>query len=268
MKKIKIIIFFLILGLFFYYGKIFYSSCLSDLARYQHQQLIKITNGFKSNNGKEKLITIGILFFYGIIHSLGPGHGKSIISSASLLENRYRKILILGAIIAFLQGTIGYILVKVFSLLSQTLSIMQVENAGDKIKLLTSILVLFIGISLLSKQFFKKNKLGVKNNKDKNIYLLAFLTGLVPCYGIVNVLLFLNLLHLEQYSLISALAISSGMYLVISIFGIFSLKFSKNIIKLDENLLKIMNCIGPALIILYSGNYIFYRLILIIQRHQ
>ncbi|HOO70139.1 MAG TPA: hypothetical protein PK926_00135 [Spirochaetota bacterium] len=60
----------------------------------------------------EIMLFVFFSFLYGIIHSLGPGHGKSLISSYFLTEEaRIRKALVAGPMIALLHGMSAVVVV-------------------------------------------------------------------------------------------------------------------------------------------------------------
>lgn len=244
----------------------YYRGITLEVVRFQNKKLIEITKGLK--HGKNIYLTMIALFFYGVGHSLGPGHGKAIISSTSLVEKSYKKIFKLSFLITYLQGISALFLVILLDLIEKKLKIASIEKAGSKVQLLTSIIILVISTYLMFNMVFKNNKknknIDVKKEEvsdiRKNPYYIAFLVGIIPCYGVINILLFLRILHLSKYDIMSVFFITTGMFFVVSSFGIITLKLKKTIVKRDNKLLKTFKFIGLLFIFLYTLNYLSYYL--------
>ena len=170
---------------------------------------------------KKVIYYIFFIFLYGMLHSLAPGHGKSYILNLSL-KYSLLKLLIISALIAYGQGLVSYFVATFF-----IKSISQLQN-----------------IDLISKN--------IENSK--------FIFGLFfPCSGILSVLLLGNMLNKNIPFGYLILAMSSGIFLTLSIFSFiiknitFSFKLKKN-----KNYIKYSN-LSLNLIILLLGIYMLFK---------
>ncbi|MFC6276526.1 nickel/cobalt transporter [Psittacicella hinzii] len=63
------------------------------------------------NNPHAGFILMGISFLYGVLHAVGPGHGKFVLSSYSLATNpKFWKLASLGFTISLLQGVTAVVI--------------------------------------------------------------------------------------------------------------------------------------------------------------
>lgn len=84
-------------------------------------ELATMMRKLKQEKDKSIFFTVLLIaFLYGIIHSLGPGHGKLLISSIFLTgKAKLGKGLLAGVIFAFSHSIAGLLLVIILQLLSK-----------------------------------------------------------------------------------------------------------------------------------------------------
>lgn len=88
------------------------------------------TNIEKASEGTGWILAL-VSFIYGVLHSIGPGHGKFVLSSYSIANNpKFLKLAALGLTISLLQGVtavvIGWLALSFFS--SSTSQFLQISN--------------------------------------------------------------------------------------------------------------------------------------------
>ncbi len=208
-------------------------------------------------------------FIYGIIHALGPGHGKTLaFSYFTSNKSSYKKAFIISLASSFIHilGALILVFISVF-ILENLLN----NFVNDSIQVLTQISAVLIMIlafyillqklnnksctcstckskkvswSINSSNTLKANdKINFKKvNKKSDLYFILT-AGLVPCPG--TVILFIYAFVLKTYFavLLASLAISLGMGLVIfasSFLGVSLHKLSSKSHKLT-NLLEIIS---------------------------
>lgn len=252
-NKIKIIIlFFLIIILFFIY-KENNQILLKKVIEIQKKLIPLISQNFKS---KEKA-WVGFIFLwcYGVFHSIGPGHGKAIILSTTISNKlNSKKIVILAAIISYLQGFSALFAYKLFLLIGVKLIPSLSFDLEESSRKMAAILLIIIGIILLYREF--RNKHDHPNERDKkNIFLGSFLIGIIPCSGVLNILIFLKLLKLERYNFISVISICTGMFFTLVFSGIFSDLIKCNVLK-NKFEIKYIKYIGFLFMIMYGFYFI------------
>ena len=97
----------------------FLQRTLFELRRVQRQlqkDLADAVNEFKkTSSSKAAFILIGLAFFYGVFHAVGPGHGKIVISSYLVAhESVIRRGILLAFLSSFGQGISAIVLVGIF----------------------------------------------------------------------------------------------------------------------------------------------------------
>ena len=200
-------------------------------------------------------------FLYGIVHSFGPGHGKTLVLTYSVKEKlNLAKLLLVSFLIAYLQGLSAYILVKFIINLSDKASMMLFYDLDNRTRLIASILIILIGLYNIYSVLRNKSCEHCHETKVKNILGFSIVLGLCPCPGVMTVLLFLESFGLSENLFLFTLSMSTGIFLVILFFGILANTFKKTLVE-EENfkLHKILALVGASLMILFG---IFQILIL------
>lgn len=161
----------------------------------------------KEGNIKSAIFAVFIAFIFGVIHVIGPGHGKAFaISYFSSVESRISDAISYSAIVNLIDSVSAFLVVYFgYTLLSKLLPAFRLE-APIILKIVSYSLVILFGFSHLIHAFRHsgkhnhphkdiKSKKSVDEKKTKSTpWLLAISVGLVPCpvssilliYGIVN----------------------------------------------------------------------------------
>ena len=90
-----------------------FNLIMYKIAIYQQVIVEKISELIEKENNKVVYTILFFTFLYGVVHSLGPGHGKTLVLTYSVKEKlNFPKLLLVSALIAYLQGLSAYLLVK------------------------------------------------------------------------------------------------------------------------------------------------------------
>ena len=165
-------------------------------------------------------------FAYGIIHALGPGHGKALISGY-LLANPSLKtshVLRMGFFIALVHAlsalviTLGatYAIQMSASKLLRDVSAPMVQISGGLIVLMGFWLLYEVATSRSQKEAH------VDAKKEASVIILS---GIVPCPGVMTLSFFAITLGEFSLGIIAALFMSLGMGLTISGVGLLVHRF-------------------------------------------
>ncbi len=176
---------------------------------------------------KPLFLLIIAAFAYGVIHALGPGHGKAIALSYVLSQQpSYIHGMLFSNCMALFHGASGIIFVLIIRLILKTNIIKNLEILTNRTQLISySIIACFgLGISINSiYKLIKKNDQKqhtnetFKHRKYTNPLFLAFVTGSIPCPGVVMVMLFALSMNLITLGIILGIIISMGMAFTVSI---------------------------------------------------
>ena len=183
---------------------------------------------------------LAICLIYGMLHALGPGHGKSIVVGYFIARRgRWRQGVALGAGItvvhtlsAVLLLLILYAIFKVTVFPAFETGRMGVEKASYILIMITGLLLVVLAIRDLLKR--KKIESGHSEimpptAKWREIIGVAAITGIVPCPAVALIVLFCLLNSMVALSLLGALVICIGMTITNVAFGIAAVAFRKGI---------------------------------------
>ncbi|MHA2849544.1 nickel/cobalt transporter [Vibrio harveyi] len=160
---------------------------------------------------------LGFSFLYGLLHSVAPGHGKTAVTSMSLIHGyRRRQALVLVAIIAALQAASACILFVITAKIAEQFAF----SLSDNVRLLTQGCAVFI-ILLALKEFASVVKRRIKQTPSKedddsaesngNISWKALLLiGFRPCTGAVLVLFLSNMLGSLMWGMVATFVMALG----------------------------------------------------------
>lgn len=254
MKKILSIFCFALLLIVLVIGKNYYSKNLGQIAQIQRQQISSISREFRKDDQMNRGKVIFIFLLYGVIHSLGPGHGKSIVSGILLSEDKkVAQIGLFSGIISYSQGLTAFLMVKAFTLLGKNLMPQNAFKTEEGLRLISAGMILIIGIYILYKKVFSTH---THSDNSKSSLTTAILLGLTPCFGTVNMLLFLGAMGLYHLQFIGAVAISTGMFITVASIGLVTTTFKSLGRSWGSSSIKVLEIIGPLIMIIYSFSII------------
>ncbi len=206
------------------------SSFLTKIALYQQrlkQTMATLIRQVKTSGSiYPLLVLLAIAFGYGVVHAAGPGHGKMV--AMSYMMSRTPSIaggLLLGSGIALFHGFSGaicvlglhYVLQKSISGTLATITYMtQIVSFG---------LIMLLGIGIAARRgwklFFREDSRGFPSDtKTRGLLPWAVAVGVVPCPGVVMVMLFCLSMDVLILGLLLAVCISVGMATTISLVAI------------------------------------------------
>jgi len=200
----------------------FFNLILKEFIELQQQLNASISSNFREINDENALFPIltilGIAFIYGVVHAMGPGHGKLLVSSYFLRHNRsYKEAFKMGYLISIIHTisalsisfVLYYLLEVVFSQTFQELSFYMTK--------ISALLIIGVGIYLFYEQH-KEHQLP-KSNKRSDLSI-ALSAGVIPCPGVMTIILFSILMGNIFVGIVAAVFMSVGMGLTISLSAI------------------------------------------------
>ncbi|MCD9524121.1 hypothetical protein GLP14_15005 [Photobacterium carnosum] len=195
----------------------------------------------------------GLSFLYGIFHSLGPGHGKMIVTTY-LATNpaKIKASLIMTVVSAFVQAVVAITLVSILLVFFKS-SMRQVNDAADQFISYSFMAMLLLGVIVIYRSLKQAWQLrtallhhhdhgnncgcGHKHfaNADeinqatslREYIVIIFSIGIRPCTGAILVLLFANMVGLYWLGVISAILMAIGTALTTSAIALLTLSGKK-----------------------------------------
>ena len=244
----------------------FASTIFAEIAFWQHKlnsELTKLVKRLKENRSWEALSSLILVsFLYGIIHAAGPGHGKVVVFSYFISRrSRMKKGILLGNLISLFHAISGVMVVLTLYFIIKTAYLASFEATSQKIKLASYTLVILIGLALLIRSLLDAKKGSVHDlhgngfltsSDRKGILPLALAVGMVPCPGVVIIMLFSLSLNLLGIGLMMSFTMALGMATTISLAGILSILGQEGLLRGFSRREKAQNIIQKGLTILGS----------------
>lgn len=209
-------------------------TLLSKFSKKVKEYLIKIENG----DNYALFVLLGISFIYGIIHALGPGHGKSLaFSYFASNKSSFIKAFWISQASAFIHIVGALILVIISIFVLQSLLNNFVNDSVEILTKISAVLIVFLSLYILYNKL--KNKSSsctsccsynssatwsvnkpIKENKLKPNFLkqdlyFVLTAGLIPCPGTVVLFIYAFMLKTYFAVILASVFISFGMGLVL-----------------------------------------------------
>ncbi|MGD9157106.1 MAG: hypothetical protein PVG39_01745 [Desulfobacteraceae bacterium] len=241
------------------------TKIIGKIMMWQQELNTKLTERVKSLKNDKSLKNIFplilISFLYGIAHAAGPGHGKVVIFSYFISQKgNIKKGMFLGFLIGLFHAVSGIIIVLSLYFIIKTTYLASFENISRHIKIISYTLVMLVGLFILINSLFNiTDRLFKKNNKDteskesnKKLLPIALAVGIVPCPGVVIIMLFALSFNLLYIGLAMSLLMALGMGITIMIAGFISILGRKGLVKSTAGKQKVQHYFQKGLTIFGS----------------
>jgi len=173
------------------------------------------------------LLAMLVAFGYGAVHAAGPGHGKVFAMSFMLSRNPSTASgLFFGTFVAFFHGMSGVLCVLGLRYVLQQSVSGNLADISQVTQIVSFSLIALIGLAILAKNaraFFKRPRVSFAPPKEEKssasragLLPWALAVGLVPCPGVVMVMLFCLSMEALLLGIALSLSISAGMAATIS----------------------------------------------------
>lgn len=207
-----------------------HNSFLTKIVLYQQHLKQKMASMIRQVNTEESmyplLAVMLIAFGYGVIHAAGPGHGKAVAMSYMMSRNpSVANGVLLGTLIAFFHGFSGALCVLGLHYVLKKSVTGTLATVSHITQLVSFSLITLLGIAILVKNgwelFLKPESNLIPPDSDsaenkKRLLPWAMAVGLVPCPGVVMVMLFCLSMDVLLLGVVLAVCISLGMAVTIS----------------------------------------------------
>jgi len=219
----------------------FQNPFFSEIAAFQKKANQKTSSLIKKLKKNENPLLffniILIVFIYGIIHALGPGHGKSIISAWILQSRRqFRGVLLAGALAGFFHSLSAVIIITASWFFLKKTTGMASEKMTGILQTVAGVLLILIGLITLVRFFLRKKR----HNKNSSLsasgkaaslhpVVVAFTIGLVPCPVSSVILIFAISYGLLWEGVVFVMFFALGMIVTILAIGLTVWFFHKKI---------------------------------------
>lgn len=207
------------------------SGMVTRITLWQMQLKQRITThvrSFKKDGRLGPLLPLFLIAFaYGVIHAAGPGHGKGVAMAYTLGQGRsYGTGFFLGSLIALIHAGSAILFVVILRVfLEQNIST-SLDSISKTTQVASYSLITLIGlimfISSIPPWFGKQHSSSDVQQKQAGRIVhgplaAAFAIGVVPCPGVIMILLFCLSLDQMILGLLLGVTVSLGMAVTITL---------------------------------------------------
>ena len=234
-------------------GALVFSDSVADLARFSaeyqrriQQSLSVSLRDIKAGSGSLALWTLAtVCFGYGVVHTLGPGHGKAVVVAYFLDSTRPRawiEGIFAGAWIAFTHTLAALLLAGALKLLG-TVGLLGALREVRNVEMVSYLMILAIGIwrlwaGITGRVHEHHHGDGHGHDHDHHDHghqhhdtsqrtlagwLLLTAAGIAPCAGALVVILLAIALDVIWAGVVGVIAIALGMAITLSAIGLASM---------------------------------------------
>jgi len=206
-----------------------HKSFLTQIALYQQQlkqRMAGLIREVKDGQSLQPLfVVLFIAFGYGLVHAAGPGHGKAVAMSFILSRNpSIVSGLLFGTMIALVHGFSGAISVLALHFFLQKSVTGTMASVSQVTQVVSFTLIALLGLGILLKNCWALAwRLRAKpphgsgaSEQKKGLVPWAVAVGLVPCPGVVMIMLFCLSMGVMALGLMLAASVSLGMAATLS----------------------------------------------------
>lgn len=171
-------------------------------------------------------------FAYGVIHALGPGHGKTIVVSYFLSRpGKYLHGILMGNLLTFVHVLSAVSIILTVHFILKTTGMRSFEAISSNLENISYSILILIGLILLGKYLFGLKHGHAHDKKEfqqdeynlKHVMLTAFVTGLVPCPGAALILIFTLSQEILLAGVVAMFCVAFGMGLTTTIFALLAI---------------------------------------------
>ncbi|MCD4796016.1 MAG: hypothetical protein K8R49_02450 [Candidatus Cloacimonetes bacterium] len=221
-------------------------------------------HGFKL---KYFLVLVSVSLLFGVLHAIGPGHGKMIVGAYFMKEKSSPiNALKLGSIIAITHSGLAILLGIIFGIIVKSMKMHGRIDVQNIIGMISGIFITLLGTYYLWQKVKSREHFHYLPGK-KNEILLGIFSGMIPCPVSMTIILFSIYLDVFFFGFLSVLFFSVGMACTISLLGFITIKSRKLISRISiknkqkaQVMQKIFGIVTSLLIIIIGLNLIFNRL--------
>ncbi|WP_321779150.1 DUF1007 family protein [Sulfurimonas sp.] len=235
----------------------------------------KIKSLFESIKDEKNPFTYTLLLFfayiYGAIHALGPGHGKTLVGSYFLSNDRsYSKALFISLAIGIVHTFSAFLLTLVIYYIVDTFLAKFIDESLYYTTKISALVIISIALYLIYNKYkaYKKIQNAAKYSFSANPHVstcscssckvdnnstdmaLIISAGIIPCPGTVTIFIFSLSLGLYYAGFLSAFVMSLGMSTIIFLSALISVAIRKKTSNYNDNLKKYLEYASLGIILL------------------
>jgi nickel/cobalt exporter len=222
------------------------------------QQMVRVAADIHQHPfGRSFWVFMLLSFLYGVIHALGPGHGKIYTSSYFLSHpGTFKKGLLFGNLTMLFHVLSGSILILGGSLVLKTSGAMTLENYGLVLERISYALLIGLGLWFAGRAVRQLQSARAHTFSScpdttgiQGLMFTALAVGIVPCPGAALILLFSLTVGILTAGIFAMICIAAGMAITVSLFAFLTISFQKSLFALVKANRRLFNAVYALLML-------------------
>lgn len=167
------------------------------------------------------LLIFALSFGYGVVHAIGPGHGKALVAGY-LLANPTKRVHVfqIGFMIAIVHALSALVVTLSATYLIHISAMKLFRQVNPPLFQISGALIVLMGCWLLYDVWHSRKVAKESIRPHKSRFGVVLLAGIVPCPGVITLCFFAITLSHMTIGIIAAMFMSLGMGLTISLAGL------------------------------------------------
>lgn len=214
-----------------------FMSWLAERQRQLNESIADAFHDVEHGSRAALVLVLGLAFLYGVLHAIGPGHGKSVVASYFVAHRaRWTSGILMGSLISVIQGVSAIVLVGILAVVLQAKQI-EVLDRGTVVEFVSYGLIVMLGVWMFYRAATGQlhahgdhdhdhdrvdghDHHGHSHRHDKLDPRLILATGLTPCASAIIILLFALANRAFGLGVIAVAVLTVGMAVTISTIGV------------------------------------------------
>ncbi len=211
---------------YYFYPDIYkkYINKIILIQRDFNEELSALIDDINSGSSSAIFMIIVISFLYGVIHAVGPGHGKTLVATYFLSrQSPYIKGISAGLLIAIIHSISAVTIIGLIYIFIKQSTLINFDKYSHYISNVSYSLIIIIGTSMLFKLLYDltrkryfKNDMPEEKKVTMGFPAIVSAAGIVPCPGAAMILIFSINQEVFSVGLLSVAFLSLGMATTIS----------------------------------------------------
>jgi ABC-type nickel/cobalt efflux system permease component RcnA len=193
----------------------------AEANRYFNTELSSHFRAIDDGNLMPMLLIFLLSFGYGVVHAIGPGHGKALVAGYLLANPTKRAhVFQIGFLIAIVHALSALVVTLAATYLIQISAMKFFRQVNPPLFQISGALIVLMGCWLLYDVWRSRTMTKESVRPQKSRFGVVVLAGVVPCPGVITLCFFAITLGHITIGMIAAIFMSLGMGLTISLAGL------------------------------------------------
>lgn len=227
-------------------------AALAPFLRTLTDRLAELAQTIRDEKTAGPMLALALFsLLYGVFHALGPGHGKTIVSTFFLSNNaKFRHSLIAGYLIALVHAVSALAIVLALFYIVRGVFSAGFEGASRIVQTISFGVIAAIGAFMLVQRIRgKEHSHGHGHEHEhehelhapspdvsgKELFGIALASGIVPCPGASAIILVCLSLNVMLAGIVAVTMISLGMGVTVTVIGAVAILAKRGVVKFSAS---------------------------------